>query len=151
MDSKQDEDIVAYNKRIEAEMNKRIHDQTNSRAFTLAFGRVMEVHLKRVSVHKRLAARWLNRLNLANKDELSAISSKLVDYEEKIDLMDDTIYLMIKMQKNNQLQLMRVRESWQKWCTFLNQEVMEIRTNKIKTLEQELCELKQLFINDMEE
>ncbi|MFJ7728781.1 hypothetical protein ACIQXV_21980 [Neobacillus sp. NPDC097160] len=118
MDPKLHDSVLTY-KKIEAELNKRIHAHTNSRTFTIAFGRAMETHLKRVRIHRRFTTKWLKLLELANKDEIAALSIRLVDCEEKIDFLDDTVYLINKMLKGNQLQLKMVHESWEELFTFL--------------------------------
>lgn len=143
-------DSVFTYKKIEAELNKRIHAHTNSRAFTIAFGRAMEAHLKRVRIHKRLTTKWLKLLEIANKDEIAALSIRLVDCEEKIDFLDDTVYLINKMMKGNQYQLKIIRESWEEWSAFLKSEVREIRDHKINSLENELLELRALFNREID-
>ncbi|WML38840.1 hypothetical protein RCG19_16805 [Neobacillus sp. OS1-2] len=149
MDSKQ-RDLVSFYKKIEAQMNKRIHAETNTRTFTKAFGRAMEAHLKKARIHRRLTTRWLNRQGLANKDELAALSNRIIVFEEKIDLMDDSIFSMNKTIKENDIQLKMIRKSWDEWFIFLKSEVKSIHDNKINTLEKELQELKQLFHNELD-
>ncbi|MFF2446114.1 hypothetical protein ACFVSW_03345 [Neobacillus sp. NPDC058068] len=45
------DDSVTYYKELETEINKRIHAPTNCRSFLLAFGKALELHLKRVRIH----------------------------------------------------------------------------------------------------
>ncbi|WP_040204620.1 hypothetical protein [Neobacillus jeddahensis] len=149
MNSKCEDSFLDF-KKIEAEMNKKIHEYTNTRGFTLAFGKALEVHLKQVKLHRRLTKRWLNHLELVNKDEIAALSNRMVDLVEKIDLLDETIYHILQMQKRNKAQLKMVRESNEEWFTFLKSEVRETRNNKITTLEKELLELRLLFIDEVD-
>jgi hypothetical protein len=139
-----------YYKKLEAELNKRIHANFNNRTVTVAFGRGMEEHLKHLEIHRRLTTRWLNRLDLPHKDEISAISVRIVDYEGKLDLMDETIYWMNKRQQENRNQLKMVRKSWESLLSVLEIETRETQTlnGRIKNLETELLDLKQLFQND---
>ncbi|WP_312471193.1 hypothetical protein [Neobacillus sp.] len=139
------EDPVTYYKELEAEINKRIHASTNCRSFTLAFGQALEAHLKRARIHKRLTTRWLNRLELPNKDEIAAIAVRMVDYQEKLDLLDETIYTINQRQRKNQSQLRLLRKSTKILLAFLENEIRVIQDDKLKTLEKELTELKQLF------
>ncbi|EKN68790.1 hypothetical protein BABA_12086 [Neobacillus bataviensis LMG 21833] len=149
MDSKHC-DLVSIYKKIEAQMNNRIHAETNTRTFTMAFGREMEAHLKKARIHRRLTTRWLNRQGLVNKDELAAISNRIIDCEEKIDLLDDSIYHLNKILKENYIQLRMVRESWDEWFIFLKDEVRAIHDDNVNTLEKELQELKLLFHNEFD-
>jgi hypothetical protein len=152
MDSMQ-RDREAYYKKIEAQMNKRIHATTNIRAFTLAAGRALEAHLKRVKIHRRLTTKWLNHIGLVNKDELTALSVRIVDYEGKIDSLDDQMYTLNKSQLKNQLLLNTIHHSLEEWVTFLRNEMKDLHSSKINNLEKELLELKQLFKeeSDLEE
>lgn len=142
-----------YYKKLEAEINRRIHASTDSRDFILASGRALEAHLKWVKIHKRLTTRWLNHLGLMNKDEIAAISVRAVEYEEKLDFLDDQVYVMNKRQQENQRQFQKIHRSLEEWLTILRKEVNEFHGSKISSLEEELFELKQLFNeeNDWEE
>jgi hypothetical protein len=148
MNSKQQDPIQFY-KQIEAEINKRIHASTNSRAFTMAVGKAMDSHLREVRTYKRLTTRWLNRKSLATKDELAALANRIIEVEGQIDSLDDAIYEIIIQQKTNQQKLAMVRVSLEEWSTFLNSEVSDKRSHPIKTLENELQELKKLFEMDI--
>lgn len=138
----------SFYKKLEAEMNKRIHAYTNNRNFTTAFGNAMEAHLKQLRFHKRITMRWLRQNDLPNKDEISAISVRIVDYEGKLDLLDESIYKMSKRQHENQTKLKMIRESWETLLSVLEVEAREIHDVKLKSLELELLDLKNLFYTD---
>ncbi|ULT58344.1 hypothetical protein L1999_07435 [Neobacillus drentensis] len=148
MNSKQ-QDTIQFYKQIEAEINKRIHARTNSRAFTKAVGKALDSHLREVRIYKRLTTRWLNRRNLATKDEFAALANRKIEVVEEIDSLDESIYQIINLQKANQQKLTMVRESLEEWSTFLNSDVTDQRSHPVKTLENELQELKKLFEMDI--
>jgi DNA repair exonuclease SbcCD ATPase subunit len=137
----------SYYKKLEAEINKRIHAKLNSRDVTAAFGRALEAHVKHLKIHRRLTTRWLNHFGFPNKDEICAISVRIVDYEGTLDHLDETIYRMNKKQQENLTQLKKVRKSWEDLRSVLEKEARETQTpgGKIKSLETELLELKRLF------
>ena len=143
------QDPIQFYKQIEAEINKRIHASTNSRDFTATVGKAMDSHLREMKIYKRITTRWLNRLELATKDEFTVLSNRLIDVEGEIDSLDDTIYEIITLQKTNHQKLKMVRESLEEWSTFLNGEVRDKRSEKIKTLQNDLKELKSLFELDI--
>jgi len=145
------QDRDSFYKKIEAEMNKRIHAYTNNRKFTIAFGKAMEAHVKQLKIHRRLTTRRLKKFDLPNKDEISAISVRIVDYEGKLDLLDESIYWMNKRQQENRNKLKMIRESWEALQAMLEKEAVEIHVCKLKSLEDELIELKQLFDLNLEE
>lgn len=144
MEYKQDDPITFY-KDIETEMNKRIYAAANCREFTRAFGRAMDTHLKQLRIHRKLTTRWLKTINLPNKDEIAALSVRMVECEEKLDSLDDTLYALNKEELQNQVKLTKVREAWEELFAFLRKEVKLIQSEKLKSLENELVELKQLF------
>lgn len=142
------EDPIAYYKRLEAELNETIQSPTNCRAFTKAFGKAMDKHLRTVRIHRRLTTRWLNRLEIPNKDEIAAISVKMVDFEENLDLFDETIYFINKQQKENLQQIEKLQRAFEELLAVLQFEAKEIKQSKLKSLENELKELQQLFYSE---
>ncbi|NRD78623.1 hypothetical protein HPT25_14780 [Bacillus sp. BRMEA1] len=148
------EDQIAYYKRLESEMNKTIHAFANCRTFTRAFGKAFDAHLKRVRIQRRLTTKWLKCANIPNKDEIAIISEKMVECEEKIDMLDETIYLAALTFKENQSKLRMLRNACEEMLNLLEKEVKEIQVRKIKSLESDLRELQHLFnmeMMDMEE
>jgi hypothetical protein len=139
------EDPISYYKRLEAEMNKTIQSPMNCRAFTKAFGKAMDAHLRRVRIHRSLTTRWLNHLDIPNKDELAAISIRMVDCVEKLDFSDETIYFINKRQKENHKQLKLLQKAFEELLAILQEEAKEIKGNKLKSLENDLKDLQQLF------
>ena len=139
------QELDAFYKKLEKKWNEQIHTHTNKRSFTLAFGRALDAHVKRLRIHRRLITRWLKHFDLPNKDEISAISVRIVDYEGKLDFLDETIYEIKRSQQKNLTQLKMVRMSWESLLSVLEMESREIHDCKIKSLESELVELKQLF------
>lgn len=144
MNSKQ-QDVNQFYKQLEEEINKRIHASTNSRAFTVAVGKALDSHLRELRIYKRLTTRWLNRMGLATKDDFADLSNRIIDVVEGIDSLDESIYQTLKLQKANQKKLVVVRQLLQEWSTYLKSEIQDRRKSSIKTLEEDLQELKQLF------
>lgn len=138
-------DSVEYFKHLEAKINKRIHTLTNSRSFISASGRALDLHLKRLKVHKRLTTRWLKRMDLPNKDEIAEVSLKLVECEDRLDTLDETVYSIGMTEKVNLERLKMLRESAEELLKILKQEVADIHDGKLVTLEKDLFELKRLF------
>lgn len=142
------QEMDAFYKKLEKKWNEQIHAHTNTRSFTLALGRALDAHVKRLKIHRRLTTRWLKQLDLPNKDEISAISVRIVDYEGKLDFLDETIYEIKQSQQKNNLQLSMVRMSCEALLSVLEMEARDIHDCKIKSLESELLDLKQLFHSD---
>lgn len=150
-----DNDPVTFYKNIEKKWNKSIHSYTNSQSFSIAFGEELENHLDRIIIHRKFINRWLKRFDLANKDEIAALALRKIDCEEKLDHLEDTIYMITQKQKSNHINLKKVRESLEEIvCEFEHTE-RNFRCYKMKILEKELEDLKQFFHKqtnfDMEE
>lgn len=143
-------EFETYYKNLEAELNKRIHTCTNNREFIRASGRALEAHLSWVKLHRRLTTRWLNRLGLVNKDELAAISLRVVEHEGKLDALDDQLYTVNKTQQENQRRLKDIHMSLKEWLTILRKEITELHCDNISSLEKELLALKLLFNEESE-
>jgi hypothetical protein len=142
------QEMDAFYKKLEKKWNEQIHAHTNTRSFTLALGRALDAHVKRIRIHRRLTTRWLKYLDLPNKDEISAISVRIVDYEGKLDFLDETIYEIKQSQQKNNIQLSMVRMSCEALLSVLEMEARDIHDCKIKSLKSELLDLKQLFQSD---
>jgi hypothetical protein len=140
------QEMVEFYKNLEKTCNQSIHNHTNCRTFTHALGKAMESHLDQVMTHRKWTQKRLTRLNLPTKDEIAAIAIKMVDSEEKLDSLEENIYLLIKRQKENNNELNTLKVTLSELVTILENELTEKRQGKLKTLEKELNELKQLFI-----
>lgn len=144
MESKHHDSITFY-KQLEKELNIRIHQNTNCLAFTQAFGKSVEYHLDRVLITRRLIAKWLKHVDVPSKDEFADIAVRLVDYEEKLDELENTVYLLNKQQNQNISQIEILKDSLENLLHAVEMEVRELKARRIKSLENELEDLKQLF------
>lgn len=139
------QDHITFYKNLEKECNKRIHDFTNCLAFTCGVGKALEHHLDSVMLHRKIINNRLKRLNVPNKDEFAAIAVRMVDCEEKLDDLEEIIYLLGKKQKENYRNLKILRGLLQDLHLAVELEVRDFQVCKIKSLEHELDDLKQLF------
>lgn len=135
----------AFYKQLEKELNKRIHQNTNCLAFTKAFGKSVDNHVDKVLLSRRLISNWLKRVDVPTKDAFADISVRLVDYEEKLDELEDTVYLMNKQQNKNIGHIEMLKESLEALLHEVGMEVQGLQTRKIQSLENDLADLKQLF------
>ena len=144
MESKQ-QDPVKFYKSLEKEWNKMIHLSTNSLTFTHAFGKAIENHLDRVVIHQKVSNNWLNLLDIPKKDDLAQLAKSKVECEEKLDDLEEALYLLNTGLKNDHSQLIKLNKALREMHCFIENEVKDLKTNKIKSLKNELEELKKLF------
>lgn len=150
-----DHDPVTFYKKLEKKWNKRIHFYTNCRSFSNDFWKGVENHLDRVMIHRKLIDRWLKKLDLPNKADIADLALNIINCEEVLDNLEETIYMINLKQKSNQIKLKNVRESLEEIICEFENEKRDFRNYKIKALEKELNDLKHFFHKqtnlDMEE
>lgn len=139
------DDPVTFYKKLEEECNKRIHAHTNTLSHVFAAGKELENHLDQVMIHRKLIKIWLNRLDIPNKDEITALAIRVIDCEGKLDQLEEDIYMANQQLKVNHTQLKKIRESLEEIVVFFERELKDIRGNKIQILEKELSDLKLFF------
>jgi chromosome segregation ATPase len=144
MESKQP-DPVGFYKNLEKEWNEQIHSSTNCLAFTHAFGKAVENHLDHVVIQQKVINNWLTVLDIPNKDDLAELAKRKVDCEDKLDHLDETLYMLNISLKNNHSQLKKFNKSLREMLCFIGNEVKDLKEIKIKSLKNELEELKRLF------
>jgi chromosome segregation ATPase len=140
-------DTNTFYKNLENDINRRIHASTNCLTFTKAVGNELEYHLNRVLIYRELINKHLILINAPSKEEISVIANRLVDCEEKLDNLEETIYEMNQTQKKNNFQISKIKLVMEDLIQELNKETSYFHQLKIQTLEIELEELKHLFIN----
>jgi hypothetical protein len=146
MESKH-QDPGTFYKELEKEWNKRIHAYTNSLTFTHAFGKALENHLDYIVMHRKLINHWLTVFDIPNKEDFVTLAGRKVDCVEKIDSLEETIYeLNIGLKKDN-TEFKKLNKSLRDMLCLIENEVKNVKVCKIKTLENELDELKKLFNN----
>jgi chromosome segregation ATPase len=140
-------DTNTFYKNLENDINRRIHASTNCLTFTKAVGNELEYHLNRVLIYREMINKHLILINAPSKEEISVIANRLVDCEEKLDNLEETIYEMNQTQKKNNFQISKIKLVMEDLIQELNKETSYFHQLKIQTLEIELEELKHLFIN----
>jgi predicted nuclease with TOPRIM domain len=146
MESKQP-DPVSFYKNLEKEWNKQIHLSVNCLTFTHSFGKAVEYHLDQVVIRQKVINNWLTVFDIPKKDDFAHIAERIVDCEEKLDNLEENLYLLNTGLKNNHSQLKELNTSLRGMLSFIENEVKDLNVNKIKSLKNELEELKRLFDN----
>lgn len=144
MESKQ-QDPVKFYKNLEKEWNKQIHSSTNCRSFTYSFGKAIENHLDHLVIQQKVINNWLTILDIPKKDDLAQLAGRKVDCEEKLDDLEETLFRLNIGLKNNHLQIKELHTSLLGMLCFIENEVKDLKALKIKSLKNELEELKKLF------
>lgn len=144
MESKQ-QDPVEYYKSLEKGWNKIIHSTANSLTFTHAFGKAIENHLDHVVIQQKVINNWLTVFDIAKKEDFAEIAIKKVKCEDKLDDLDETLYMLNIVLKNDHSQLKKLNHSLREMLCLLENEVKGLKEIKIKSLKDELEDLKKLF------
>jgi BMFP domain-containing protein YqiC len=144
MESKQ-RDPVNFYKNLEKEWNKQIHLSSNCLTFTHSFGKAVESHLDNVVIQQKVINNWLTVLDIPKKDDFAQLAEKKVACEEKLDNLEETLYMLNIRLKNNHSKLKNLNTSLNGMLCFIKNEVKDLKEIKIKSLKIELEELKSLF------
>jgi hypothetical protein len=139
------QDPETFYKELEKEWNKRIHAYTNSLTFTHAFGKTLDKHLDFIVIQRKLINNWLTVFDIPNKGEFVTLAGKKVDCIERIDSLEETIYELNTDLKRDNTVLKKLNNSLSDLLSLIEDEVKNIKTAKVKTLEKELEELKFIF------
>lgn len=141
------QDPGVFYKNLEKEWNKRIHTYTNNLTFTHAFGKYLNHHLDYVENQQKIITKWLTVNNFPKKDDFAELAEKKVDCEEKIDNLEDTLFNLNMMLKKRNTELKTLDKSLKEMHSLLENEVKNVKADKLKTLKMELKELTMLFNN----
>jgi hypothetical protein len=141
------QDPVSFYKYLEKECNKRIHAYTNCLTFTHAFGKAIENHLDYVVIQQKVINNWLTLLDIPPKDDFANLAQRKVDCEDKIDQLDETLFMLNRGLKKDNSGLKELNKSLSDLLCLIEKEVKDLKANKIKTLKTELKDLKKLFNN----
>lgn len=144
MESKQ-QDPVNFYKNLEKEWNQQIHLAANCRTFTHSIGKAVESHLDHVVIQQKVINSWLSEFDIPKKDDLAQLAERIVNCEEKLDDLEETLYRLNICLKNNHSQLLKLNTSLNGMLCFLKKEVKDSKEIKLKSLMNELEELKNLF------
>ncbi|MDM5328213.1 hypothetical protein [Neobacillus sp. CF12] len=141
------QDPENFYKEFEKEWNMRVHTYTNSLTFTHAFGKALEKHLDLIVIQQKVIKNWLSELDIPNKEEFVTLAGRKVDCLEKIDSLEETMYELNMDLKKDNTELKKLNTSLSDMLYFMENEWKNVKVCKIKTLENELDELKKLFNN----
>ena len=141
------QDSVSFYKDLEKECNKRIHAQTNCLTFTHAFGKAIENHLDHVVIQQKVINNCLTLLDIPPKDDFANLAQRKVDCEDKIDHLDETLFMLNRDLKKDNSELKELNKSLSDLLCLIENEVKDLKANKIKTLKTDLEDLKNLFNN----
>ncbi|MCM3690150.1 hypothetical protein [Neobacillus niacini] len=139
------QDSVSFYKDLEKECNKRIHAYTNCLTFTHAIGKAIENHLDHVVIQQEVINNWLALFDIPLKDDFANLAQKKVDCEEKIDHLEDTLFMLIRGLKKDNSELKKLNKSLCDLLCLIENEVKDLKANRIKTLKTDLEDLRMLF------
>ncbi|WHY79095.1 hypothetical protein QNH20_08190 [Neobacillus sp. WH10] len=91
-----DQDLRKLYKRIEDEINRNIFSQTNSLLFIKMTGDAIEEHLNHLVTARELTKQWLDCNGLPTRDDIGDLAKKIIENENRLDRLDDTLYLVLK-------------------------------------------------------
>ncbi|RSK27521.1 hypothetical protein EJF36_11870 [Bacillus sp. HMF5848] len=146
---KQRKNSDAFYKEVEDEINKHIHTKTNSRTFIKAFGIALDVHLSAIENLKVITSDVLDSYNLPNKDAYISLALRIIECEEKIDILENKCYEQNVLVMQTNYKLLAWENALSELKELLIYETTQIRENKLTQIESELKDLQLLFRRDL--
>jgi len=100
-----DQDLRNLCKKIEDDINRNIFSQANSLSFIKMTGAAIEEHLNHLVAARELTKQWLDCNGLPTKDDIAEIAKKIIENEDRLDRLDDTLYLVLMNIKASRRQM----------------------------------------------
>ncbi|HZG72295.1 MAG TPA: hypothetical protein VEY51_12240 [Chondromyces sp.] len=140
-----DNETFTEYKKLEEEWNTSFKEHLNSRLFVVLASALINCHLDQVEYKREIVKSWLDSNQLANRDEIAELTKTQILIESKVDDYDDLIYIFAQKWHSRRNMLDSLEQLMLDLQVMLNEEYREGRNNKIKSLKEELMEVKSLF------
>lgn len=139
-----DQEFYEKYKERERKQNEIIRDWLNSPEIIRSCSEMLEIHLDQIQIERVLVQHWLTCNDCPNKDEIAAIANNVIQVEERVDELEDTIYRMCKEWNEKIRTITALKESmFNMKLTLENSTSRE--NDRIQILKNELEDVKLLF------
>jgi hypothetical protein len=145
MPCKDNESYHAY-KKWEEEWNEHLKGLANCHRFVVLVEEMLGIHLERVQNMRRLGQKWLNQMGYPNKDEVAHIAKRIIIQEDKLDHLDDSVYMIHKSWNSKVQSLTTLKGVMDEMRLVLEEEHLKNRKTELNQLKEELNEVKSLFL-----
>ncbi|PLT33273.1 hypothetical protein [Bacillus sp. V5-8f] len=105
-----DGDSAKVYKKMEEDLNRKIRCMTNSMTFVKMAGEAMDTHLNHVVAIRNQSQKWLDRNNLASRNDMADMAKRIIRHEDRLDLLDDELYDILTEVKSHRIQLRRLTD-----------------------------------------
>lgn len=145
MASKNNEEAYMAYIKAEEDWNHAFKQMANCHRFVELAGKLADIHLTRVEAQKAMMENWLDFLGIATKEEIADAAKPFISNENKLDSLDDQAYLLTANWNSRKHSLITLKEILDELTILLEEEYFENKNNKIKSLVNELNEVKESF------
>ena len=96
---------IEFYKQLEKELNNKLLSITNTLPYITKCGETLDTHSSQVTAVRERSTKLLDCLDLANKDDTATIANKKIELEERLDNMEDQMYMLVLTMKEHCLDL----------------------------------------------
>ncbi|MFD2679771.1 hypothetical protein [Bacillus seohaeanensis] len=144
MPCKDNESYHAY-KKWEEEWNEYLRGLANCHRFVVLVEEVLDIHLERVQNMRVIGQKWLNQMEYPNKDEVAHIAKRTIVQEDKLDHLDDLVYMIGKNWSLTMKSITTLKGVMDEMRLVLEEQLKNKKTG-LDQLKEELDEVKSLFL-----
>ncbi len=105
-----DEEAAKTYKKVEADCNRQVLSMTNNLRYIKKLGQAMDAHVDDIIALRKLTKEWLDSLKLPNRDDIAAISKRVITLEARLDDLDEQLTESIQQIKNHHNQIRKFSE-----------------------------------------
>jgi hypothetical protein len=145
MSCKDNESYHAY-KKWEEEWNEHLKSLANCHQLVVLVEEMLGIHLERVQNMRKFGQKWLNQMGYPNKDEVAHIAKRVIVHEEKLDNLDDLVYVIRKSWSLKIQSLTTLKRVTDEMRLVLEEEQLKNKKIGLNQLKEELNEVKSLFL-----
>jgi hypothetical protein len=107
---------------------------------------MLGIHLERVQNMRKFGQKWLNQMGYPNKDEVAHIAKRAIVHEDKLDNLDDLVYVIRKSWSSKIQSLTTLKRVMDEMRLVLEEEQLKNKKIGLNQLKEELNEVKSLFL-----
>jgi uncharacterized protein Yka (UPF0111/DUF47 family) len=93
------QNLREFCKKIEDDINRKLLSEANSLAFITMVGEALENHLDQLVALRESSKQRLDWMDLPTRDDIADIANKIIDYEDRLDRLDENLYQALEGMK----------------------------------------------------
>ncbi|RSK26623.1 hypothetical protein EJF36_06985 [Bacillus sp. HMF5848] len=140
-----DEETIRILEKLEQNCNKQLYNATDTLNFVECLNESLNIHVQQVQSARQYVTECLTLHDVPCKHSIIDLSKYVIKFEDRLDMLEDFVYTVIKNQRKVQIKVSRVKEGLKSAKSDLYSIDTNNRSTKLLTISQQLSELKAMF------